>query len=363
MAKSNVGARKRRRWPWVLLGVVVVAAAGWAAVSRPWEAKAITVETETVTPGHASRVLAVNGRIEPDLQINVEPTVSGQVRSVPVSEGQTVTAGSLLASIDDTQQKAAVSQAEAALDAARAQRDKAQSDYERAQGLGDSISQKDLGTARVALQTAQNDVARLQAARDQALSQLAAFSITAPFDGTVLTRGVDPGQVVGTSTVLFSFADLTRLRASASIDELYAAEIRRGLKVRMQPAGYNQMLDGTVTFVSPTVDSNTGGRMVRVGIDEDTSAMALPIGLTVNLNIVVDEQASAITVPRAAILNASTRPTVLVVRDGKAVEAPVDFVDWPAGRLIVKSGLQSGDVVITDPTPSMNGATVKAQAG
>lgn len=354
-----VRPRRRRLWPVVpVLGVLITI--GWLAFAQPWEATPIAVTVETAVSGPTMRVLAVNGRVEPETQIEVQPTVSGQIRTVSVSDGDRVEAGDLLVTLDDTQQRATVSQAEAALSGARVQLEKAQSDYTRAQRLSDSISQKDLSAALTALQTVQNDVARLQAARDQALSQLDAFTIRAPFAGTVVTRGVDPGQVVSPSTVLFSLADLNHLRASASVDELYAAQIRRGLKVKMQPSGYNQTLSGLVSFVSPTVDSSTGGRMVRVGISDDTTGMALPIGLTVNLNIVVDEQPNAITVPRPAIVDAATQPAVLLVKGGRAVRTPIEFVDWPAGRLIVTSGLKAGDAVITNPSPAMIGARLLA---
>lgn len=351
-----------RRVPWwavVLIGLCL-AVAGWLAAARPWQARPVTVTVETVTPEPASRVLAVNGRIEPRTQIQVQPIVAGQVKSVGATDGDVVSEGAVLAAIDDSQQRAAVSQADSAIHAARAQLDKATADYDRARSLGDAISQKDLDAARVAKQTAQNDVERLTAARDQAASLLAQYTITAPFDGTVVTRGVDPGQVVSPSTTMFVLADLTHVRASASVDELYAAEIKRGLPVRLQPSGYNRVLEGTVSFVSPTVDASTGGRLVRVDI-ADLAGLTLPIGLTVNLNIVVDQETEALTVPRPAILDPTTKPGVLLVKNGKAVRKDVEFIDWPAGRLMVTSGLEAGDVVITNPTPAMESAAVEVK--
>jgi RND family efflux transporter MFP subunit len=348
---------------WAVAGVLLVLGAGvWAGVVRPWEPKPIKVAVETVVPGPASRILAVNGRIEAQTQVDVKPTVGGQLKSVDVAEGDRVKAGDLLATLDDAQQQSAVAQTNSALDAAQAQLQQAKINFERARSLGDSISRSDLDKVQLALQTAQNEVDRLGAAQTQALSLLAEYSIKAPFDGTVLTRGVDPGQVVSNTTVLFAFADLEHLRAQASIDEVYSAEIRRGLAARLQPSGYNRTFDGEVSFVSPTVDASTGGRLIRVSID-DTAGLALPIGLTVNLNIVVDELADVITVPRAAILEPDTAPAVLVLEAGKAVRRPIEFVDWPSARLIVSSGLAAGDQVIADPKGVADGALAVAKAG
>ena len=189
MASSNspvVSRRRRRIFLPVVLVLAVVAAGGWAFVNRPWEPKPLVVVVETATAGPASRVLAVNGRIEPELSVNVSPTVGGQVKEVPVRDGDTVKAGAELARIDDTQQQSAVQQASAALDAAVNKLQQAKIDLERAKSLGDAISRKDLDSAQLALQTAQNSVDQLTAAKNQALSQARAEAVQA----ALVSRGV-----------------------------------------------------------------------------------------------------------------------------------------------------------------------------
>jgi HlyD family secretion protein len=355
--------QRRRRSPfWLALIVAIMLVAGIGlSIVRQWQAKPTQVVTEKLEAGPVQRVLAINGRITPRMQVNIGPTVGGRLALVTAREGDVVKAGDLLASLDDTQQRAAVAQADAALDGARATLQQAKIEVERAKGLGDAISRKSLDAAQLAAQTAQNDVDRLSAAQAQAISLLAQYTIKAPFDGTVLVRGADPGQVVSSGTVLFTFADTAHLMVEASIDELYSAEIRRGLPARLQPSGYNRTLQGEVSSVSPTVDTSTGGRLVRVAID-DTQGLSLPIGLTVNLNILVAEVGSAVTVPRSAILDAATAPAAFVVENGKAVRRPIEFIDWPSSRLIVGSGLKAGDVIITDPKTLADGASV-APAG
>ena len=279
-ASAATAIQPRRRFPiwWGLLALAVAAVGIWGSVSRPWETKPVRVVTETVSSGPAQRVLAINGRIAPEMQVDVSSTVGGRVQSVLVQEGDAVRSGDLLAALDDEQQQAVVAQAEAALAGAKAALQQAKVEFERAKALGETTSRKSLDAAQLAVQTAQNDVGQLSAARNRAMSLLTEYRIEAPFDGTVLVRDVDPGQVVNSSTVLFSIADLAHLRAEANVDELYTSEIRRGLKARLQPFGYNRTLEGEVSTISPTVDSNTGGRLVRVAI-ADTQAWRCPSGL------------------------------------------------------------------------------------
>ena len=110
---ASLGAKRRRRrtiWYLVLLAAVVAGAA-WLFLNRPWEPKPTIVGVEVVTEGPASRVLAINGRVKPTEQVEISSTVSGRILSVAVAEGESVTEGTPLLVIDDTQQRATVAQA------------------------------------------------------------------------------------------------------------------------------------------------------------------------------------------------------------------------------------------------------------
>jgi multidrug efflux pump subunit AcrA (membrane-fusion protein) len=119
-------------------------------------------------------------------------------------------------------------------------------------------------------------------------------------------------------------------------------------------AGSTETRSGAVSFVAPRVDPDTGGLAVKIGFD---APLLAPVGLTVTANITVDSR-TALTVPRAALRDGS----VFVLRAGKAVQTPVTVIDWPAARLIVTAGLETGDRVITDSTGLSDGLAVTATA-
>lgn len=346
---SLAAKRRRRRTLWYLvLLAAVVAGAAWLFLNRPWEPKPTIVGVEVVTEGPASRVLAINGRVRPTEQVEISSTVSGRILSVAVAEGESVTEGTPLLVIDDTQQRATVAQARSQLNGAEAQRNKAQVDLERAEALTDSVSQRSLDDARLAAETAQEEVDRLSSLLEQAEDLLAQHIVKAPLDGTILSRGADAGQVVSSSTPLFLIADLATLHAEASVDELYASEMHRGLPVMARPAGHSELIAGEVIYVSPSVDASTGGRLVRVSLP-GAGERSLPVGLTVMLNIEVEARDNAITIPREA-LAAAGQPAVYVVEAGRAVLRPVQYVDWPSDRLMVIEGLSGGETLIVDST-------------
>ena len=139
------------------------------------------------------------------------------------------------------------------------------------------------------------------------------------------------------------------------MDELYSSRIRSGLKALLKPVGDTVPQHGSVVFASPTVDPATGGRAIKIAFDE---AVDLPVGLTINANVIVSETDAALTVPRGAIVTEGTDSHVLVLDNGLAVARPIKFSDWPAERVIVTEGLTAGEVVILDPTAIKAGQSV-----
>ena len=109
---------------------------------------------------------------------------------------------------------------------------------------------------------------------------------------------------------------------------------------------------------SRTPETDTGGRAIKIDFD---TPVDLPVGLTVNANIVVSRIDAALTLPRRAVVTDGTTSHVLMIVDGKATERPVSFADWPADRVVVTDGVAAGDVVILDPTVVKPGQSVRAE--
>ena len=341
---------------WVGLAVAAVIA-GWLIYAQPWVASVSERLVESVTPGPLSRVLAVNGRIAAIHSVAVRSPVAGTLTDSIAEEGEQVERGAILARLDDTPQQAVVRQAVAALDHGIVAQQQAQAALTRATALGVNVARSTQEDAQRSLELAQRETGRLQALYDQAQYQLTRYKITAPITGNILTRSVEPGQVIDLSTPLFTVADLSDLIVETDVDEVYATQIRPGMPALLRLAGETGNLEGTVYFAAPLVDAATGGLDVKIRFTEPRQ---VPVGLTVTANIIIDQQNAAISAPRSAIISNTAGSTVFLLDNGLARQTPVTVLDWPAERLLVTEGLIAGNQLIMDASGLSDGQRVKA---
>jgi RND family efflux transporter MFP subunit len=342
-----------------IVALVIIGLGAYAAVARPWESRSLVVRMETVVRGPIAQVLAVNGRVAPRRSVALRSTVQARLVAISVDIGDEVVAGQLIAQLDDAQPSSLVEQAAASLDAGEVRSEQARVNLERSRALQGNIPLATLNNAEAEYNASRNEVARLQALLKQARDQLDQYAFRAPFDGVIISRAAEQGQIVDTQAELFTIADLGELLVETDVDELYSSQIRTGLKALLKPAGGTAAHGGTVSFAAPTVDAQTGGRAIKISFDVPQS---LPIGLTVNANIIVSENPDALSVPRSALIIEGTRSFVLVAEAGTASRREVTFRDWPANRLEIMSGLDVGELVIVEPDQVAVGQAV-APAG
>jgi HlyD family secretion protein len=342
----------RRSWKALVWAsaILIVLGVGAVALLGPWRASNTSVQAEIMAPGPVTLVLAVSGKIAPKDQVQIRSAVSGTLQDVLAAEGTVVDEGDVLALLDPSQQEAIVRQATSALRQGQILQQQAKLNYARNVELGSLTARSKLEDSKLAVEGADQDVARLTALLDQATIQLSRFTLKAPIAGTITARSVDPGQLVDPATVLFTLADTSKLLVETDVDEAYATRIALGQEAVLQLVGSRETLAAKVDFVSPRVDPATGGLAVKLASD---AALKAPIGLTVTANIVISRE-EALTVPRTALQG----DAVFRLIDGRAVLTAVKVTDWPAARLIVTDGLAAGDQVIIDSTGLTDGAAV-----
>lgn len=343
-----------RRTLAILLAVLTVAiVSAWLLWPRP-----PMVEIVHISQAPATRVLAINGRIRPQLSIEVKAPVGGTIRALPFDVGAQVQAGTVLARIDDQPELAAIAQTRAAVAAQEASLAQARRDLQRFEALGEFATKREVEQRRLAVAEGARELERRRAAVIEATEQRARRVIRAPFSGVILDRPVDPGQVVGADTVIYRLADLSQPEISAEVDEAYAADLRPGVRALVSMSGTPRALPAELLHIEPRVDPETGAREARLQLLEQPADA--PAGLTVTVNLIVEERQSAISIPRSAVLQPGGEARVrLVDDDGVVRERPVKIIDWPAEQVIVLSGLRAGERILASPPAAQPGERVR----
>jgi RND family efflux transporter MFP subunit len=341
---------------WIALGVALATAAvfTYRIITRAPDLAIVVVKSESI-----DRILAAVGRVRAEERVSLFSRAAGQVITLLKDEGATVAAGEVLGAIDPGQPRAVLAQRNAAIVGQARQLEQSRRNLARAQALLSKgfLARAGMETARLAVERDEQELQSARAAAREAVSRLEDFVLRAPMAGRILLRPIDPGQVVDVRTQIFEIVSAGAPEVETDVDEAVAGALRVGMRARLAPAGMNEQLyTGTVTFISPRVEPTTGGRTVRLSIS--AGPVELPPGLSVDVNITVETRSEALTLPRAAIARNAGASFVMILHDNKAVKQTVTFVDWPAERIVVTSGVKAGDQVALDPLKAVEGLRV-----
>lgn len=317
------------------------------------------VATYRVKEAPATRVLAVNGRIRPRLEVEIRPAIGGELVALPFDVGDRAVSNQILARIDDAPETAAIAEAEASVRVQQAILAQARRDLTRFEALGQFASKREIEQRRLAVEEGTRELNRRRANVVQVREQRERRVLRAPFAGVILERPVDPGQTVSTTSVIYRFADLSAPQVTVEVDEIYAAEIRPGMEATISLPGEAQTLEARVAHIEPRVNPATGARNVRLSLVD--KALDVPSGLTVTVNLIIEQRERAISVPRSALILSSDGARARVIGpDGLVAERRIAFIDWPAEEVIVTSGLAAGEQLLANPNAAQPGTKVKA---
>jgi RND family efflux transporter MFP subunit len=276
--------RKRTRLIIALVLIALALAATWYAFTSSKDgaagaggaagsAGAAAMPSITVmVPGRASvqSTISTNGTIAARREMPVGIAgEGGQVVRVLVEPGQWVGAGQPLAIIDRSVQTQQAASLAASIRVAQADADLAQAELTRADALVSRgfISKADMDRKRATRDAANARVRVAQAQYAEAQARNGRLNIVAPAAGLVLTRGVEPGQIVGAgSGVLFRMARGGEMELLAQMAEADLQRVRVGTRATITPVGSNLNVEGQVWQVSPVINPDTRQGMVRIAV-------------------------------------------------------------------------------------------------
>lgn len=397
--------KPRRRKLWMGVGAVVLVTAGGAGLflSR----RQAPVQPVLARSGPVVQTVVASGRVRAPARMALSTTASGLVRQVLVLEGAHVRLGQPLVLLVDDEARALLDQAQAAAEQARAklqqlrqvarplgregvrqadaQSTRARKSMERASKLRTQesntvVEEEDARTtltlvesqgevAATQLQAAQPGGADLRTAQAQlqsalatvhaAQARLAMLHVDAPANGLILSRTVEPGQVVGPASVLLVMTPDGPVQLTVLLDERNLATVNlQARALASADAFQGQPFEAVVQFLAPQVDPGRG--TVEVRLDVPNPPAFLRPEMTVSVEIETGRTGDALTVPSETVQNlAAADPSVLVLHDGHVLKRPVTLGLQGQGVVEVTHGLVEGESVVAPRDGLKAGARVR----
>jgi HlyD family secretion protein len=381
------------RWLVPLLGAALAAIVmgGWMGLRG--------TAAEAVQARHAPlvRTLQFSARVASLSRVDAGSTITARVAQVFVREGDTVRKGQPLVRLEDDEIHAALTQALASEQQAQArlaglrstgrsasgaqveQADAnlraAQAEYTRVQQLVAQgfLSASRLDDARRAVDVAQaqrhaataqlqaigergTDVAQaqaqLQAARaatSAARARLAQATLAAPADARVLSRDVEPGQIVQPGKTLVGLALAGPTQVVAQVDERFLDQLRAGQKAAVAADAFPaQHLPATVASIAPGVDAQRGAVEVKFALDQAPPAF-LREDMTLSVEVETGRRERALVLPaRALRATGAGAEAVLVAVEGRVQERPVRTGLRTLDAVEILAGVTDGEQVLLD---------------
>lgn len=346
----------RRRMGIVAVVVAVVLGLGWylmhkgpaatdATSARNAQAQSVSV----VTPGLTSvtGTITASGTIAARREMPVGIAgEGGRVVSVLVDAGDWVQAGQVLAVVDRSVQAQQIAGQAANIEVQRANARIAQANLDRALKLVERgfISKADVDRLTATRDAAVAQVRVASAELGQLRASSARLNIIAPAAGLVLTRGVEPGQIVSPgSGVLFRIAKDGQFEMQARLAENDLARLAVGQSAEVTPVGTAKPFIGQIWQLSPTIDAQTREGIARIALAYDR---ALRPGGFASAQI-RSGSVTAPILPESAILSDQQGPFVYVVDQGnKVVRRTVKTGDVTARGIVVAEGLSGNERVV-----------------
>jgi HlyD family secretion protein len=333
-----------RRW-WIAGGAILLAGGIWAARPKaPEKDDKDKVKTAKAETGSVQVRVTEVGSVEPQVKVDVKSVLSGKVVDLLVREGDRVKRGEVLARVEpDVNQARDLSQVKNAVHEAAITLSEAKANHERDQGLlaQGLLSQKDNLESetryRAALAAHESALEKYRIVQDSGVPIAAAdtrqrLNVTAPMDGVVIRRNVEPGDTVtsgvssfNAGTVLMTVADVGTMIIKAGVNEVDIGKVRLEQPVKVSLDAYPKVrFEGVIKRIAPAARLEEKVKVFEVEIAIDRQGAELRTGMTANVDVMGERKDKVLTVPVEALFRKDDAELVYIKKAGapQAAESP-----------------------------------------
>ena len=378
-SKSFAPRRKRRflnRWT-IGIGVVVallVANGVWRAIAAPASVEVSTVAT--AYPTAAISLLNATGRVSAWRKAAVSTKATGRLEWLGVQEGSRVKEGEVIARLEDRDVAAARDSAVAGAKAARANLEQGEAELKDAehnfQRTKDLYQQKFISAsaldaaearfdkAKASISSLNGQIGVAEANARQAEVAVEQTLIRAPFDGIVLTKNANQGDIItpfssatDSKGAVVNMADMSTLEVEADVSEASISKIVVGMPAEIQLDAYPDLrLMGQVSRIVPTVDRTKATLLVKVSFVEKDARVLPDMSAKVSFLSrapTPGERKPVVAVRPEAIARRGGKDVLFVVGDDNVAREVVEAKTTKLGDLVQVTGVKAGDKVVVNP--------------
>lgn len=388
----SAGGSSRRGLAWVL-GLAVFGAAGFGAwrVGAPMvEAKLFKTEigvTEIalVSPSQAQSQLTSTGYVVPQVQVDVSSKLIGRVEKSTIKEGSKVKEGQIIFTLDASDQRVQISSAQARVASARARAATAraqlaeiaqQTEREKRLAASGSVGQATVDDLEARQKSLDEQVKAVDADVKASESEVAALSVNltnttirAPIDGTVVTKPLQPGDVITPGLPMAKIADFESIVVETDVPEVRLHLVRKGGPCEIVLDAYpEKRWRGEVVDTSPSLNRSKASATVKVRfLDRDDTVLPEMAARVSFLEAPLDEnklkEPAKKIVPGSAVVERAGSRVVFVLDSGKVRQEQVTLGARFGDGYELVDGPAPGSKLVSDPPSSLtDGQAVKEKS-
>ncbi len=384
-SRPSAPPARGRRPLWIGAGVgaaLLVAIAAWLLLANG--AREVRVDYATrAEPGAeartAAQVLSGSGYVVTgEKYISIGVRVAGRIDAYLVDESEHVTAGQALVRLDSRDYEASLRRAEATLAVARANLGLRRKELARLRELRarDVASQSQLDVKENEVAVSLAEIQRLEAEIDLAKVSLDYTVLRAPFDGVILAKLKEVGEIAvpggfAGSGDLIRMANLEDLRAEVDVNEADLSRVHLAQSAEVVPDAYpDRRYLAKVVKLYPQINRQKGTLKVEVKLEApddkilpDMSVRIVFLGDPANASASSQPGAAVVLAPRAALRSDSTGAFAWVVTDDRVRRQAIATGPATGDRVVVTSGLLGGEALVVGDAADLSEGDRVAVAG
>jgi len=362
---TQLPQKRRSRSRIVIWTIAVLLLVAVALAIKHWFDPGVEVQIATATltsPSQADAVLTASGYVVARRKAAVASKGTGTLVYLAVEEGDRVKKGQVIARLDDSDVMATLRRARENLRVAEADLDEARKNYERMRAVIEkrAVSQADYDAAEARYKRVVSTIEAAKYAVQEAEVAVENTRIIAPFDGTVLKKNADVGEIVAplagaasSKAAVVTIADMASLEVDADVSEANITRVAAEQNCEITLDAYPQhRYPGYVSNIVPTADRAKATVMVKIKFKEYDQRVLPEMGAKVTF-LAPGTRADAmtvkplLTVPAAAVAARDGRAVVFQIKENRAVEMPVTTGRRIRNAIEITGGLKEGDRVIS----------------